>query len=232
VRWRHPRLGDIPPKDFIGIAERDGLIDSIGTWVISSASKFAAKWAGGRVSVNVSRSQLLSGDFARIVFRSLIEANLRPEQLELEVTETLMYENENCLEPLRELAAVGVTLALDDFGSGYSSLSALVRFPVHVIKIDRSIVKDIDENPDAMRVVRGVVRVGHDLGMRVVAEGVDRAGQVPLLIDASCDEAQGFLISKPLPGPQLPDFVSGWARRAAELGQPSTREDEPTGPLT
>ncbi len=231
VRWRHPRLGDIPPKDFIGIAERDGLIDAIGTWVLSSAAAFAGQWAGGRISVNVSRSQLLSGDFARVVFRSLIAANLRPEQLELEVTESLMYENENLLEPLRELAAVGVKLALDDFGSGYSSLSALVRFPVHVIKIDRSIVKDIDENPDAMRVVRGVVHVGHDLGMRVVAEGVDRPGQVPLLIEAACDEAQGFLIAKPLGGPQLVKFAEDWAPRAASFGRGPASEDEATGPL-
>jgi diguanylate cyclase (GGDEF)-like protein len=226
VRWRHPRLGEIPPKDFIGIAERDGLIDSIGTWVLASASAYAGAWPGGRISVNVSRSQLLSGDFARVVFRALIAANLRPEQLELEVTESLMYENESCLEPLRELAAVGVTLALDDFGSGYSSLSTLVRFPVQVIKIDRSIVKDVDENPDALRVVRGVVRVGHDLGMRVVAEGVDRASQVPLLIDAACDEAQGFLISKPLPGADLQALLASWGPRAAEFAAPS-RDREP-----
>jgi diguanylate cyclase (GGDEF)-like protein len=219
VRWLHPHLGEVAPKEFIGVAERDGVIDSIGQWVLSRAVAEAARWPAGRISVNVSRSQLLSGDFARTVFRALIDAQLRPEQIELEVTESLMYESENCLEPLRELAAVGVTLALDDFGSGYSSLSALVRFPVHVIKIDRSIVKDIDENPDAMRVVRGVVRVAHDLGMRVVAEGVDREGQVPLLAEAECDEAQGFLFAKPLRPEEFAQFVADWDPEATDFGR-------------
>jgi predicted signal transduction protein with EAL and GGDEF domain len=199
LRWQHPRLGEISPREFIEIAEREGSIEAIGTWVLAKACAEAARWGELRVSVNVSRSQLQSAGFANRVFQALIQARLRPDQLELEITESLMLEGESCLDPLRELDAVGVSLALDDFGSGYSSLSALVRFPIKVLKLDRSIVQQIDSNPHAARVLRGVVSLGQDLGMRVVAEGVDRAEQVALLLEAGCAEAQGFHFSRPIP---------------------------------
>ena len=126
-----------------------------------------------RLAVNVSRVQLVAGNLERVVYDALMRSSLDPRLLELEITESLMIEGENALAPLRDLGAIGLTLALDDFGSGYSTLASLVRFPVHTLKLDRALIRDIDSNPDAARVVRAVIRMAHELGRRVVAEGVD-----------------------------------------------------------
>jgi EAL domain-containing protein (putative c-di-GMP-specific phosphodiesterase class I) len=162
------------------------------------------------VAVNVSRVQLVAGDLERVVYAALMRSSLDPRRLELEITESLMIEGENALAPLRDLGAIGLTLALDDFGSGYSTLASLVRFPVNTLKLDRALIRDIDSNPDAARVVRAVIRMAHELGRRVVAEGVDNYGALRLLRDAECDEAQGFLLAKPMPADEFRALLASW----------------------
>jgi EAL domain-containing protein (putative c-di-GMP-specific phosphodiesterase class I) len=162
------------------------------------------------LAVNVSRVQLVAGDLERVVFDALMRSSLDPRRLELEITESLMIEGENALAPLRDLGAIGLTLALDDFGSGYSTLASLVRFPVNTLKLDRALIRDIDSNPDAARVVRAVIRMAHELGRRVVAEGVDSMGALHFLREAECDEAQGFLLAKPMPADEFRALLASW----------------------
>jgi diguanylate cyclase (GGDEF)-like protein len=220
ARWQSPLLGSVGPQDFIPVAEDSGLIVGLGRWVLEQACQQAASWTTlaltpPTVAVNVSRVQLLRGDFQRAVFDALVSSALEPKRLELEITESLMIEGENAIAPLRDLSNIGLTLALDDFGSGYSTLAALVRFPVQTLKLDRSLVRDIDTNPDAARVVRAVIRMAHELGRKVVAEGVDSSAQLRLLREAGCDEAQGFLLAKPMPPGDFRLLLERWKPRDA-----------------
>lgn len=215
IRWTNPLLGQVSPSEFVPIAEESGLILSIGRWVLEAACQEAANWMQElidppRLAVNVSRVQLVSGDLERVVYDALMRSSLDPRRLELEITESLMIEGENALAPLRDLGAIGLTLALDDFGSGYSTLASLIRFPVSTLKLDRALIRDIDTNPDAARVVRAVIRMAHDLGRRVVAEGVDNTGALKILRDAECDEAQGFLLAKPMPAAEFRALLESW----------------------
>jgi diguanylate cyclase (GGDEF)-like protein len=215
IRWTNPLLGNVSPAEFVPVAEQTGLILPIGRWVLEAACQEAASWMQEvidppRLAVNVSRVQLVAGDLERVVYDALLRSSLDPRQLELEITESLMIEGENALAPLRDLAAIGLTLALDDFGSGYSTLASLVRFPVQTLKLDRALVRDIDSNPDAASVVRAVIRMAHELGRRVVAEGVDNLGALRVLREADCDEAQGFLLANPMPVAEFRALLASW----------------------
>ncbi len=215
LRWNNPLLGPVHPSEFVPIAEETSLILRIGRWVLEAACLEAVNWTQAlinppTVAVNVSRVQLVSGDLERVVYDALMHSSLDPHRLELEITESLMIEGENALAPLRDLGAIGLTLALDDFGSGYSTLASLVRFPVNTLKLDRALIRDIDSNPDAARVVRAVIRMAHELGRRVVAEGVDNYGALRLLREAECDEAQGFLLAKPMPADEFRALLTSW----------------------
>jgi diguanylate cyclase (GGDEF)-like protein len=215
LRWSNPLLGPVHPSEFIPIAEETSLILRIGRWVLEAACLEAAQWMQQMlnppaIAVNVSRVQLVAGDLERVVFDALMRSALDPRRLELEITESLMIEGENALAPLRDLGAIGLTLALDDFGSGYSTLASLVRFPVNTLKLDRALIRDIDSNPDAARVVRAVIRMAHELGRRVVAEGVDSMGALHFLREAECDEAQGFLLAKPMPADEFRALLAAW----------------------
>ena len=200
LRWRHPLRGNIPPGEFIPLAEESGLILRIGEWVLRTACRDAATWpAGRRVAVNVSAVQIMHGDLPRVVEAVLDETLLDPSRLELEITETTMAEDrELCLATLTAIRALGVTIAMDDFGTGYSSLGTLRAFPFHRIKLDRSFMHDVASSPEARAILRAVLTLGRSLDIKVLAEGVETVEQLTLLRSEGCTEVQGFLFGRPL----------------------------------
>jgi len=203
LRWRHPRRGRIPPSDFIPLAEETGLIAPIGDWVVEQACLEAMTWpAYVGVAVNVSPVQFHDRSLALRIAAILAKTGLSPHRLELEITETVLLEDsEYNLRCLRDLRQLGIKIALDDFGTGYSSLGYLQRFRFDRIKIDRSFVMDVIERPEARAVIRAVIGLGHSINMRITAEGVETQEQLERIAAKGCDEAQGYLISKPV-GPQ------------------------------
>jgi diguanylate cyclase (GGDEF)-like protein len=199
VRWDHPVLGRVSPREFIPIAEETGLVGEIGAFVLVSACRDARRLEERGhplgVSVNVSSWQFANSNVWEAVTAALRDSGLAPERLELEITESLVLEGSNDPDvAFRDLRGIGVRIALDDFGTGYSSLSYVSRFPLDVLKIDRSIVREVDSDPAAERVARAVVGLAHSLELRVVAEGVDADGQAEVLRRIGCDELQGFSI--------------------------------------
>jgi EAL domain-containing protein (putative c-di-GMP-specific phosphodiesterase class I) len=212
VRWDHPALGRVSPREFITIAEETGLIGEIGRFVLENACRDAkALEARGHpldVSVNVSSWQFAHSNVWELVTATLRDAGLPPERLEIEITESLVLEGANDPDvAFRDLRGIGVRIALDDFGTGYSSLSYISRFPLDVLKIDRSIVREVDSDPAAERVARAVVGLAHSLEMRVVAEGVDAEGQAELLRRIGCDELQGFGICESVSHDELLELL-------------------------
>jgi diguanylate cyclase (GGDEF)-like protein len=205
VRWRHPEKGLIPPNQFIPVAEESNLILSLGEWVLKAACRDMAFWRDLKlpelsVSVNVSARQLFDKDFAGFVEQTLIDDSLPPQQLVLEVTENIFLESSNSVETvMNALKDIGVGLSLDDFGTGYSSLSYLKRFRIDKLKIDRSFMEQVCHSQQDAILVKTIIRMAQNLGMRVVSEGVETADQVEFLIEQGCELAQGFFFSKPLP---------------------------------
>jgi diguanylate cyclase (GGDEF)-like protein/PAS domain S-box-containing protein len=201
VRWHHPEAGDISPAEFVAIAEESGAIIPIGAWVLGEACLRAAEWApvagpDFTVAVNLSPHQLIDPGLLDIVRSSLMRARLPATALTLEVTEgALIDDPQAATEALAKLRALGVRISLDDFGTGYSSLAYLAKFPVDELKVDRVFVRDIERDPRTRALAEGIVRIGHALGMRVLAEGVETAGQLRFLTGAACDCYQGFLAS-------------------------------------
>jgi len=207
IRWRHPERGIVSPGEFIELAESTGLVLPLGEWVLRAACAQFTAWQlaelePGRISVNLSGRQLQQRDFVDMVARILNQTNLEARHLTLEITETvLLRDPDSTLEILRELRAMGVQLSVDDFGTGYSSLSYLKDLPIDVIKIDRSFVQDICTNRYDAAMLRGIVELAHGLGLKVVAEGVERTAQREFLAQHRCDMIQGFVLSEPLSGP-------------------------------
>ena len=201
VRWHHPQHGWIPPAEFVPVAERSGLIDQLGEFVLNRACSDAAGWEdGARVAVNVSASQLGRGTLAPAVLAALVGSGLSPDRLEVEVTETALLTNEkDSIGDLRRLRDMGVRVALDDFGTGYSSLAHLRAFPFDKIKIDGSFVKDAVDRPDCAAVVRAVADLGKRLGVTTVAEGVETQAHLDRIRREGCVEAQGYLYGRPMP---------------------------------
>jgi diguanylate cyclase (GGDEF)-like protein len=201
VRWEHPEHGIISPADFIPLAETNGAIVGIGKFVLKQACTAAATWSDRlRVAVNVSPAQIVQRDFVEEVVRVLEETGLEADRLEIEVTESLfIQDSESASTVLRELKSLGISVALDDFGTGYSSLSTLRSFPFDRLKVDRSFVKDMLTSSDAAAIVNSVIGLGRALGLRVVAEGVERDEHVIMLRSSGCHEVQGYLFGKPLP---------------------------------
>jgi EAL domain-containing protein (putative c-di-GMP-specific phosphodiesterase class I) len=216
VRWRSPELGEIPPKEFIPIAEESGLIISLGAWVMETACAQLREWQehgvqGLRLSVNVSAIEFSSGSVLRTVADVLQRTRIDPHALEIEVTERLMLgADEETALTLRDLRSIGVTIALDDFGTGYSSLSSITRFPLDVLKIDRSIAAAVDGDPAAASIVAAIVTLGRSLGLGIVAEGVDGLAQSRILANLGCDELQGFLVTPALDAPSFVAFYREW----------------------
>jgi diguanylate cyclase (GGDEF)-like protein/PAS domain S-box-containing protein len=201
VRWRHPMRGYISPAVFIAIAEETGLISALGEWVLREACREAASWPNPlRVAINLSPLQFRRGDLLTVVHSALLESGLAPERLELEITEgVLMQDSSRSLMILRRLKAMGVMIAMDDFGTGYSSMSYLQSFPFDKIKIDRSFIQQVETSQQSAAIVRAVIGLGHNLGMPVIAEGVETAEQMAFLVGERCDEVQGHFIGRPKP---------------------------------
>jgi EAL domain-containing protein (putative c-di-GMP-specific phosphodiesterase class I) len=217
LRWSHPSLGAISPTEFIPLAESDGLITRLGRWVIADACRTMARWraagTGPRwVAVNVSAHQLDDPELADFVAKCLADHGLEPGHLHLELTETaIAVAVPSRLSALAELRRLGLRVALDDFGTGYSSLSSVNHLPLDVVKIDRSFIAGCDATPEAAVILRGIVEIAHSLGYEVVAEGVERAEELRLLEEMSCDMAQGYLLGRAVSA----DSIAESFRRAA-----------------
>ncbi|OKO68537.1 EAL domain-containing protein [Bradyrhizobium sp. NAS96.2] len=211
ARWHHPVRGFVPPGDFIPLAEESGLIVEMGEWILREACREAASWAVPmQIAVNLSPAQFTHGDLVGLVHSILLETGLTPDRLELEITEGVLIEDfDRGLSLLRRLKALGVRISMDDFGSGYSSLSYLQAFPFDKIKIDRAFVINLGRNPQSAAIVRAVIDLGHGLEMSIVAEGVETEAQLGFLSEEGCDAVQGYLIGRPAPIGQFAALVGG-----------------------
>ncbi|MGL4316384.1 MAG: putative bifunctional diguanylate cyclase/phosphodiesterase [Pseudomonas sp.] len=209
LRWHHPEKGMISPDQFISVAEETGLIIPIGKWVVRQACRASRELAAlgmgqVQVAINLSAKQFTDPDLVGSIAAILDEEQMPAQQLELELTESLLLEgSDDTRQQVARLKALGLTLAMDDFGTGYSSLSYLKKFPIDVIKIDRSFIKDIPENQDDMEITSAVIAMAHNLKLKVVAEGIETAAQLLFLRKQRCDVGQGYLFDRPIPGSQL-----------------------------
>jgi PAS domain S-box-containing protein len=226
LRWSHPEAGMVSPAEFVPIAEETGLIIPIGEWVLHEAARQAKAWlAGGlpqlRISVNLSPAQFRQPRFPQRVEAILQQARLQPSSMEVELTETMLLENTGaCIGILNELHELGLTIAIDDFGTGYSSLHYLRRFPLSALKIDRSFVSDVSSDADDAAIVNAVIALAHSLRLRVVAEGVEDTLQLAFLMAKCCEEAQGFLFSRPIDGLTLQTWLRDWSWGSPTLALP------------
>ncbi len=216
LRWNHPELGMIPPNKFIPVAEDTGMIVSIGEWVLQEACREVKKWlASGLdcpiVAVNLSAIQFTNGDIEKTVYQAIEQADINPEMLELELTESIIIRDaDNVLEKVKRLQVMGCKLSIDDFGTGYSSLAYLKRFAVDKLKIDQAFVRDLDENQDDAVIVRTIIQMANNLGLRTIAEGIERQEVLELLKLYRCDEAQGYYIAKPMPADDFLKFIQSY----------------------
>jgi diguanylate cyclase (GGDEF)-like protein len=199
LRWNHPTRGNVPPGEFIPVAEESGIIPQIGEWVLRTACSEAATWPQPLiVAVNVSAVQIHNANFAHLVHEILFETGLAPGRLELEITETALVRDLNrALATLRRIKILGVRIAMDDFGTGYSSLSNLRAFPFDKIKIDGSFIKSVNVNDQAAAIVRSVLGLGRALRLPVLAEGVETTAELAFLESERCDQVQGYLLGRP-----------------------------------
>jgi EAL domain-containing protein (putative c-di-GMP-specific phosphodiesterase class I) len=208
VRWIHPERGMLPPDEFISLAEYSGLIRPLTDWVIGAALRQSSLWRSKGlvlpVAVNLSAHNLRDGALVQKIEHLLAEWDAKPGWLELEITEGAMMEDpEGALDILKRLREMGILLFIDDFGTGYSSLGYLKKLPVDAVKIDKSFVIDMTEDPDSEVIVRTTISLGHELGLKVVAEGVENRTAFDRLATLNCDVAQGYFMSKPLPSEAL-----------------------------
>ena len=205
LRWRHPVRGMVMPDSFIPLAEETGLIEPIGAWVLREALAQAMTWpAHVSVAVNLSPVQIKGGNLPDMVAGALRASGIEPQRVQLEITENVrLAEDPANLSLLHELRSLGVCICLDDFGVGYSSLSYLRSFPFKKIKIDRSFVRDVAGSAEAAAIVRAITTLGASLGMAITAEGVEHQEQLQVLRSLGCDEAQGYLLSRPVPASEL-----------------------------
>jgi diguanylate cyclase (GGDEF)-like protein len=229
LRWEHPERGTIPPLEFIPVAEESGLMVPIGAWVLQEACRQAVRWSRSlgaelRMAVNVSGCQLADGDFPSFVREVLSTSGMRPDHLVLEITESILLgEDTDYQSVLGELREIGVRLSIDDFGTGYSSLAYLGRFPFDQLKVDRSFVQDLAERGDS-RIMEAVVRLAHELGLEVVAEGVETESELLAVQALGCEVVQGFLLGRPVP----PSCIGG-IRRRERLASVSQSGQSPSG---
>ena len=211
IRWRHPQLGIVPPARFIPVAEETGLIVAIGDWVLNEACRQNREWQFDGlpaipVAVNLSARQLRK-NVADTVARALEAAGMPAQCLELELTEHMVQDAEPTLATLHRLRDMGVKLAIDDFGTGYSNLAYLKRLPIDKVKIDRSFIREIGEDPDDRAIATAIIGMGHSLRLKVVAEGVETHAQLAFLRAEGCDEAQGYLFGRPMPAEEFAKFL-------------------------
>jgi len=224
LRWRHPELGLVPPDRFIPLAEETGLILPIGEWVLRTACAQALAWRRAglppvRVAVNLSARQFRDETLAESIAQALRLAELDPQGLGLEITESVIMQNASgTVNTLQELKRMGLSISVDDFGTGYSSLSYLKRFPIDVLKIDRSFVRDLATNPDDAAIASAIIAMAKSLKLDTVAEGVETEEQLAILRQYGCRLVQGFLFSKALPAEEFEVLLreQKWRRAASE----------------
>ncbi|MGK7943730.1 MAG: diguanylate cyclase [Microcystaceae cyanobacterium] len=213
LRWQHPRLGLVSPAQFIPLAEEIGLICPIGEWVIKNACKQQFTWQKAgflplKMSVNLSYRQFQQPKLVEQILDAISTTGINPQSLELEITESLMMEDlSTTLAILKELQAQEIQIAIDDFGTGYSSLGSLKNLPVNTLKIDKSLIENLMSDPKNMAILQGIMIMGQGLNLNLVAEGVESPKQIELLQNMGCDQAQGYLLSPPLPPDQLTKFL-------------------------
>jgi diguanylate cyclase (GGDEF)-like protein len=225
IRWRSPSRGLVQPNDFIPVLEETGMIVTVGKWVLEQACRQGAAWreVGHPISVavNVSARQLDSDEFIGVVESTLAATGLDPRALTLEITETALMRNaDETARRLRAIKQLGVRLAIDDFGTGYSSLSHLQRFPVDALKIDRSFLSQLAENPEGETLIRTLVQLGKALSIETLAEGIERRGELALLQEENCDSGQGYLFARPLDVEDADEFLRSWRAEDVGLKQP------------
>jgi diguanylate cyclase (GGDEF)-like protein/PAS domain S-box-containing protein len=214
LRWNHPDAGRIMPDDFIPIAEETGLIVPIGEWVIRKACEQNKAWQDAGypalpVAVNISTTQLKKRDLAETIAQILVDTGLKPDYLELEVTESaVIHSLDYVINALSELKKIGVTISMDDFGTGYSSLVYINRLAVDSLKIDRSFIQELNTNPSNKPIVSAIIAMAHNLNIKVIAEGVDKSNQLIFLARNKCDCFQGYLFSPPVPSHQFEKMLS------------------------
>jgi diguanylate cyclase (GGDEF)-like protein/PAS domain S-box-containing protein len=226
IRWRHPERGILAPGAFIETLAASTIAPEVSRWIMQTACQRASQWraAGlplGRVGVNLFPIQLGDQKLLRDIDDALRESGLPADALELEITENVAL-NVNDTELLRKVREKGVKLAFDDFGTGYASLSYLTKFPLSRIKIDRSFIIKITENADDAAIVRSLIAMAHNLGLEVIAEGVETAAQAAFLLDENCEEAQGYLFAKPLPAAEFEAYLKGKRIAASETAASET----------
>jgi diguanylate cyclase (GGDEF)-like protein/PAS domain S-box-containing protein len=214
VRWQHSRQGLLGARDVIGVAKENGLLADIGEWVLRNACQQVVQWRdmglqAPRVAVNVTATQMHSPRFIDALEQILDETGVSPAQLEIEITETTLQSGNGCQASLTALRRLGVSLALDDFGSGYSCLSALQNSPVQRIKLDRSCVSTLPENRGGIAIAEAIIAMAHRLDLHVMAEGIETSEQERILRDRGCDEAQGFLYAKPMSATAISGLLAG-----------------------
>ncbi|HEX5803670.1 MAG TPA: EAL domain-containing protein [Azospira sp.] len=213
LRWQRPEHGLVPPNNFVPLLEESGMIGAVGEWVLHEACAANQRWRQAglprlRIAVNVSARQFHEYDIRALVRRTLDGTRLDPQQLELELTESVVLHNtDNVIRTMRELNGDGISHALDDFGTGYSSLSYLQRLPVARLKIDRSFVTHITSSPSDAAIARAIVGMAHSLGLSVIAEGVETEGQLGFLHGLGCEEIQGYYFSRPLPENEFAELL-------------------------
>ena len=209
IRWRHPMRGNVPPSDFIPLAEEIGLIVPIGAWMLQQACAQAARWPEAvGLAVNISPVQFRRHGLVEAITAALQASGLAASRLELEITESTMMESGPAtLAVLDRLRAMGVRIAMDDFGTGFSSLSALRNFPFDKVKIDQSFIRELAQQPGSVAIIHAVTGICASLGMTTTAEGVETEEQLALLTAEGCTEVQGYLFSRPRPAHELPDLL-------------------------
>jgi EAL domain-containing protein (putative c-di-GMP-specific phosphodiesterase class I) len=223
LRWQHPELGSVAPGRFIPIAEETGLILPIGAWVLKTACMQNRAWQrqGVRrfpVAVNLSPRQFSGETLLDDIKTALDASGLAPSDLELEITESMVMNNpEQAVNQLRQLKELGICVAIDDFGIGYSSLAYLKRFPIDSVKVDRSFVEDIPEDVNSMAIAQAVIAMAHNLRLKVVAEGVESEAQLGFLRGEGCDEIQGYYFCKARPASEISEMMRTTLRRSNTL---------------
>ncbi|SFR63236.1 diguanylate cyclase (GGDEF) domain-containing protein [Marinobacter daqiaonensis] len=214
IRWNHPQRGMVPPVEFIPLAEESGRIAEIGRWVIQAACRQLRAWQNTnlshlRIAINLSGRELDQPDLPDYIGQCLLDSGVAPHQLEIELTEESFIANiEHNHEQLRRISELGVHLAIDDFGVGYSSLGYLRNFPVDLLKIDRSFITNVAQQQDDAVITRAIINLAHNLGIRVVAEGVETKEQLRFLYNHQCDLAQGYLVGRPMPARKLAEKLT------------------------
>ncbi|WP_339249406.1 EAL domain-containing protein [Sporosarcina sp. FSL W8-0480] len=215
LRWNNRKFGFVSPSLFIPMAEDSGLIHTIGDWVLEGVCKQLKEWQDKqfrkvRIAVNISPKQFSTGEFANKAKDMIDKYGIHASSFEVEITETALMNIKDTLSTLQRLKEIGVTISIDDFGTGYSSLSYLKLYPIDIIKIDRSFIKDIEVDEKNAAIAKTIISLAHNLGMQVIAEGVEKDLQAKILTEADCHKAQGFLFSKAIPASQIVEKYFSW----------------------